>query len=326
MKLITTKYRGKVAENCHVANAVAVDSNDEILFSSGEENYPAFMNQLADPIRTITLLEEKVDKEYELTDEELALLTSMHRGEDQFTKKIAAVLNKMELGTEDLLCPETKPEDDSSYERLIIQGKRPTQLHNPSSGVHTGMLAFEKKLEGSTGSYNSFNHPIQTKYLETMKKYADTDEIYREVDDSGIPTFSLTLKEIAKTYCKLIKRDDEYLKRVADIMIKNNENVYSSINFNYNFIEAMNGDGIARSNKNGIQTIGLKTSSDKFVGVTVKVLSGDNQAASSMALEILKHLKMIDEAKINKLRKFYQPEKKDESGNTVLKLESEIIP
>ena len=39
MKLTTTTYRGKVAENCHIANAVAVNSKGEILFSAGENNF-----------------------------------------------------------------------------------------------------------------------------------------------------------------------------------------------------------------------------------------------------------------------------------------------
>ncbi|MCF7886165.1 MAG: asparaginase [Candidatus Marinimicrobia bacterium] len=325
MKLTTTKYRGKVAENCHVANAVAVNSKGEVLFSAGEENFPAFMSQTADYIRLVTLLEEKIDEEYDLDDEELAILASMHRGEDKFTKRIKSILSKIDLSSEDLLCPEQKPDDNSSYERLIIQGKRPTQVHNPSSGVHAGMLALEKQIEGSTGSYDSFNHPVQAKYLDTVKNYANTEKIYREIDDTGIPTFSLSLKNIASIYCSLIKKEDEYLQRVADIIIKNVDNVFSNGTFNHEFTEVMKGNALASSNKNGLQVAGIKTRDD-FVGIAIQVLSGDGKAGSSMLLELMKHLKMIGEPKLKKLRKFYQPEQKDKSGNPVLKMKSEIIP
>ncbi|HMA62182.1 MAG TPA: asparaginase [bacterium] len=324
MKLITTKYRGKVAENCHVANAVAVDASGDVIFSAGEENFPAFMNQIADPLRTVTMLEEKVDKEFALSDEDLALMTSLHKGEDKFTQKIEKLLRKMDMSPSDLLCPEQKPEDNSSYERLIIQGKRPTHLHNSSSGVHTGMLALEKKIEDSTGSYNSFNHPVQTKYLETMKKYADTDKIYREVDDNGIPSFSLSLKDISKIYSNFIKRDDEYLQRVTDILTKQNENVYSTSTFNFDFTKILNGNGIARSNKNGLQLVGVKTKGGNYVGIAVKVLSGDEEAAASMVLEMLRHLKMMENTKLKKLKKYHKPQQKDRSGNTLLKMKTEI--
>lgn len=324
MKLITTKYRGKVAENCHVANAVAVDASGDVIFSAGEENFPAFMNQVADPMRTITMLEEKVDEEFDLSDQDLALMTALHKGEDQFTQKIEKLLKKLDMSPSDLLCPEQKPEDNSSYERLIIQGKRPSHLHNSSSGVHAGMLALEMKIEDSIGSYNSFNHPVQTKYLETMKKYADTDKIYREVDDNGIPTFSLSLKNIAKLYSSFIKRDDEYLQRVTDILTKQNENVYSPSTFNFDFTKVLNGNGIARSNKNGLQLVGIKTKGGNYVGIAVKVLSGDAQAAASMALEMLRHLKMMENTKLKKLKKYHKPQQKDQSGNTLLKLETEI--
>lgn len=324
MKLITTKYRGKVAENCHIANAVAVNSKDEVLFSAGEENFPTFMNQVADPILTLTLLENKLDEEYDLDEEDMAVLTSMHRGEDKFTNSIRNILNKIDVKPKELLCPEMKPEDNSSYERLIIQGKRPNQIHNPSSGVHAGMIALEKQIEGSTGSYNSFNHPVQTKFLDNMKKYADTEKIYREVDDNGIPTFSLSLQRIARIYSMIIKKDDQYLRKLANIMMNNVGNIYPSVTFDYEFTKVLKGKAVSRSNKNGLQVVGIETGNNDFVGVAVKVLSGDNKAASSMVLEILKHLKMISDAKLKKLQKFYQPEQKDKSGNPVLKMKSEI--
>ena len=324
MKIVTTKYRGKIAETCHIANAVAVNQKGDVLFSAGEENYPAFLNEVDVPFRTLTLLREKVDNKYDFSDKDLALFSSKHKGEEQFVKNIKSIVEDLDIDPKNMLCKEEVPEDNSSYERLIIQGKRPTAFHNAQSGVHAGMLALDKADDDSVSDYTSFNHPVQTQILDTVKDYTNEEEIYREVDNNGVPTFTLPLKNIAGFYCDLIKKDDKHLKKITEILAKDNEFVNSEDTFPYVFSEKMKEKGLTFIASSGLLAMGLRSKSDDFIGIAVKTLSGDIQAAISMAMEIISHLKLLKEDTLEQFEEFHEPKVTDKAGETITKVETDI--
>ena len=325
MKLITKIYRGSVVESFHMGYAYATDETGKELFSVGNPETPLFTQETAAPFKLVTLLQEKGDDKFKLSDKELAVTCSTHTGKDDQTDIIHSLLKKIDVTINDLQCKIENPVDNSTFEKLIIQGRRPSQIHNIYSGLHAGMATLSKTIGEDPKDYIKAISRIHNKNLQNVKKYSEFDKVLTKIDNSGLDTYYLPMKNIVKMYSKLITGSDEMLTKVFQVITEFPELIAGEGKFDTEFIKLMKGNGLAKSGTNGLIALCVKPPKSNAVNLVVKSIDGNTEAAVSMALEILKHLKVLDNKTIDKLKKFHNPEYIDAAGNKTGHLETEII-
>lgn len=303
MILVAKKFRGNIIDNFHIGYAVALNDNNEIIFTAGESEYPVFIQSAGSPFQAAVLLESGAIDKFKLDDEDIAITCSSHNGEVYQTEAVSSLLKKIGASVDDLLCGVHPPYDKTSYEQLILQGRRPTALHNSSSGIHAGMLAIAKALDVTTDGYTGIEHPVQQRILEKIKHYAEKDKIPVEMDDSNAPTYFLPIITLAMMYRKLAAGADDDLQKIFHVMNLHPKHLAGKGRFDSDFITALHGKGVSRYGYEGVRGIGIRTETG-HTGIALKVLSGDWKAADSMAVAIMKHLKLLDEETLEKLGKY----------------------
>jgi L-asparaginase II len=325
MILVTKFYRGSIIESFHIGYAVAVDGNNNVIFSAGNPEYPVFIRSAAKPFQAVPVLESGAVEKFRLSDEEIAIMCGSHNGEVYHVETVSAILRKIGMGVDDLKCGIHPPLDRLSHEQLILKGRRPTALHNACSGKHAGMLALSKVLDTPADNYLDNDHPVQKMIFEKIKLYSEKNKVPIAVDGCGAPTFFLPLKNIAIMYRKLMDGSDPYLQKISHIMCLHPELIGGRDNFDTDFISALGGKAISKFGAEGVRGIGVQTQEGNSVGIAIKVLSGKKTASASMAIAIIKHLKLINEESLEKLSDYYIPAVKNHIGTEVGKIETEIV-
>ncbi len=325
MILVTKVYTSSIVENFHIGYAVAVDENGDVLFSAGDPEYPVFIRSAAKPFQVVPLLESGAVEKFNLNDKEIAVMCSSHNGEPFHIEAVSNILKKIGMKIDDLLCGIHPPLDRTSYEQMILKGRRATAIYNTCSGKHACMMALSKTLDISPNNYTGPDHPVQKKILEKIKHYSEKDKIPIAVDRCNVPTYFLPLKNIALMYKKLAEGSDEYLQKIVHIMCLHPKHIAGRGRFDTDFITAMSGKGVSKTGSSGVRGVGVRTEDGKYIGIAIKVLSGNGQAADSMAVAIMKHLKLIDEETLEKLDNYYSPVLKNDSDTETGKIETEIV-
>ena len=324
MILVAKQYRGNVVETFHLGYAVAVNDKNEIVFSAGESEYPIFLQSAAAPFQTAVMLESGAVEKFNLNDEDIAIASSSHNGEPFQTEAVSQLLKKAGLSVDDLQCGIHPPQDRTSYEQLILQGRRSTALHNSQSGVHAGMLITAKALDVVTGSYTGVEHPIQQRIEEKIKEISEKDKIPMEVDNANAPTFFMPLFNLAVMYRKLAAGNEESLQKIFHVMNLHPKLLAGKGRFDTDLITAMHGKAVSKYGCEGVRGIGIRTDTG-HTGIAIKVLSGNRKAADSMSVAVMKHLKMLDEETLEKLDKYGTTALKSHSENAVGRIETEIV-
>ena len=324
MILVAKQYRGNVVESFHIGYAVAVNEKSEVIFSAGETEYPVFIQSAAAPFQTAALLESGAVDKFKLDDEDIAICCSSHNGEAYQTEAVANILKKIGMSVDDLLCGIHPPFDKTSYEQLILQGRRVTALHTNCSGTHAGMLALAKALDVVAGSYIGIEQPVQQRIFEKIKYYSEKDKIPMETDNCNAPTFFLPLFNLALMYRKLVEGADDYLQKIFHVMNIHPKHLAGKARFDTDLTTLLHGRGVSKYGCEGFRGIGIRTD-DGHTGIALKVLSGSWKAADSMSIAVLKHLKLLDEETLIKLEKYESPVIRSHSEKSIGHIETEIV-
>ena len=325
MKLITKIFRGTVVESFHLGYAYVTDETGKELFSVGNPDTPVFTQETAAFFKLAALLEEKADEKYKLSDEELAVTCATHMGKDTHTDVIHELLKKAGVKISDLQCEIDSPNDASTFEKMIIQGRRPSQIHNKFSGLHAGMLVMSTAMGEDAGDYSKAISATHNKALELVQKYSGSEKVLTETDCSGLDTYYLQMSKINKLYNAILKGEDENLTKVLQVVTDFPEMISGDGEFDTEFIRLMKGNGLVKSGSNGTVALCVKPPKANGVNIVVKAIDGSTKAAVSMALEIMNHLNVIDKKTLEKLAEFHAPEFIDTLGNKTGSMVTEII-
>jgi L-asparaginase II len=194
---------------------------------------------------------------------------------------------------------------------LICKQEKPNQLHNNCSGKHAAMLAFSKFINSDITNYEDFNHPIQLKILEIIKKFCEYDNVKLAVDGCAAPNFALPLSAMAKSYAKLIypsKDFDDNLRnacqRVVNSMMNYPEMVGGTERLDTEIMHALKGKIICKVGAEGVWLAGILPCEKykKGLGVALKIEDGDDyRARPVVAVEILRQLGIIEKTQLTHL-------------------------
>lgn len=196
--------RDGLIEKEHFGYVVRCDRNRVIEKIGDDKNYPFYMRSCAKPLQAALMIDYELDKKFNLTEEEIAICAASHAGEKIHVNIVKGILDKFGISPSKLKCGNHEPISKTAQNELLLNGEKPSAIHNNCSGKHAMMLGLCKLNDWDMDNYDNINHPLQQ---EIIKKIYELCEIKTEYpitkDGCGVPIPSMPLVNMAKGYLNL---------------------------------------------------------------------------------------------------------------------------
>jgi L-asparaginase II len=207
--LLAEVVRSGYVEGTHTGSVVALRPDGSVAFSVGDLERPIFPRSSNKPLQAVGLLDAGWDPE---SDEQLALATASHNGEEAHLFVVDAILGDLELGN-----PPAPPLHEPTWHAILRAGGDATALTMNCSGKHAAMLRTCVVNGWPTEGYLSVEHPVQRACLHGIERLAGEHVRHLAVDGCGAPQHALTLPGLARAYTALALGDGTE-RRTADAM------------------------------------------------------------------------------------------------------------
>lgn len=325
--LLNYTRAGKV-ENIHRGDIVAVDLNEKVVDCIGDSYKKMFWRSAAKPFQAIPFVQQYGLEQYNITEEELALLVSSHSGETRHVELVRSILSKIGLGEEVLDCGPARPMNGRAAAMLTANKQKPQPVHNPCSGKHSGMLALCQLLGINIENYTKPQHQVQQAMHLSVANSAKlaVEEIEIGIDGCGVPVFYLPLYNMALAYARLAKPEEgEWGKECLAVeKINSAMRHYPMIISGTGRIDAIvseitNGRIIA---KIGADAVYCLSSVEEGIGVAFKIEDGSYQAINPTVIGILKRLGLVNKAEYEQLIEKFPPVLKNHRGDIIGTIET----
>jgi L-asparaginase II len=203
--IIAEVMRGGIVESQHRGAFVVMDRQQRIVATAGDIKRPIFPRSAIKAFQALPLLESGAAKVFDLTDAEVALTCSSHDGETMHVTTARSILHKCSCGEQHLECGAHWPTDRQSANKLLLDGHKPSALHNNCSGKHAGMIASCMHLGFNPKSYVELDHPLQRAIAQHMSEICEVklDEAPVGIDGCSVPTWAYPLHNMALGFARL---------------------------------------------------------------------------------------------------------------------------
>ena len=297
--------RGGFTESTHRGVAVLINSNGEILQEWGNSNTLIYPRSALKPIQSLNLYKDGVAKALGLSDNLIALTTASHHAENIHQKMINNWLKKINLKEKHLSCGPSWPWNIKDQFKAHSKYKVKRKIFHNCSGKHCGHLAVSKYKNLPIKNYQNKDHPIQKdliKLIEDLSKYKIKNI---GVDGCTMPNPLIPLKKFAFAVAQLAdyKKLNEYstiAKRIFDSCVKFPEITGGSKSINSILTKLSKGKIFV---KNGAEGIFVAIIPEQKSALAVKIIDGASRAAEVAIAGLLSELKIINNEKINKIKK-----------------------
>ena len=292
-------YRNKHIESIHRFDVVCV-KNKEIMFSYGNPYKETFWRSSAKPFQVIPFILSGGLEAYDISDKELALMTSSHGGEDEHVETVMSIFNKMNVSLELLDCGKSAPMYYGAMVKLIKEDKPFTQLHNPCSGKHSGMIGYGLLNKIDLNNYIDEHHPIQQLMLDVVSEYTEIEKekIHIAIDGCGVPVFGLPIYNMALAYEKLAS-DNDLMKRISNAMTSHPFYVAGTKRLDTILMEETKGRILA---KLGAESVYCMTDMENKLAIAIKTEDGAYRALDALVPDLLFHHELINEIELKSIK------------------------
>lgn len=194
------RVRSGLPESFDEVAVVAVDADDNTLFSSGSVDQQIFYRSAIKPIQAVAARRLGL----ELPQEHLAVSCASHGGYPVHLAIVGQILADYGNTTSDLLCAHGRPLSPDADRYHASRGHTaPQRLFHNCSGKHAGWLAACTLADLDRRTYLDPHHPLQVSILETMREYSGADPRPVGVDGCGAPTLRGTVRSLAVAFARL---------------------------------------------------------------------------------------------------------------------------
>ena len=304
MGIMCRVMRGDFIESMHVAYAVVVDGDGQIVKNWGDPDYLTCVRSALKPFQASAAVSAGATDAAGFTSAELALMCASHNGEEIHIQTAKEMLEKLGYDMSYYECGSHAPYDRKSKIELIKNSQEPTPLHNNCSGKHAGMLCLTKYLKADPAGYTNVEHPVQQAIMKQIMKFSELEDFPLAVDGCSAPVPFMTLYNIALMYQKLASVDHKDLSPLYDAMVSNPMLVAGTDRFDTDFIEAMKGHAVTKVGGEAIRGIGFRKDDGSVLGIAIKMLDGNQRCVPSVALAVLENLKLLTSTVLEKLKKY----------------------
>jgi L-asparaginase II len=203
--VLARAWRGSVLESVH-RGTIAVVRGRETVLAIGDVDAPQCLRSTAKPFQALAALEIALGAGFEMSDAEIAVVSSSHGGQPLHVGLVSGLLARAGIPEARLQCGAHPPMHGASAAALVRAGTEPTALHNNCSGKHAAMLIAAKILGAPLETYLDPDHPVQQRNLATLARFAEVppETIGIAVDGCSAPTFVTSARSLARAYSNLV--------------------------------------------------------------------------------------------------------------------------
>ena len=297
--------RSNFTESVHHGVAVLINSSGEVLREWGNSDILIYPRSALKPIQSLNLYKDGVAEALNLSDDFIALTTASHHAENIHQKMINNWLKKINLKEKHLSCGPSWPWNIKDQFKAHSKYKVKRKIFHNCSGKHCGHLAVSKYKNLPIKNYQHKDHPIQKdliKLIEDLSKYKIKSI---GVDGCTLPNPLIPLKKFAFAVAQLAdyKKLNEYstiAKRIFDSCVKFPEITGGSKSINSILTKLSKGKIFV---KNGAEGVFVAIIPEQKSALAVKIIDGASRAAEVAIAGLLSELKIINNEKINKIKK-----------------------
>jgi L-asparaginase len=287
--------REGIIESRHIVQAVVCDERGRVLTVAGNAETATFVRSALKPFQALAVTTTGTLERYDLSDRDLAIITSSHRGTIEQVRQVFNILWRADLDPSVLQCP-------------IPQDKRSPLEYN-CSGKHAGMLAVCQQRHWPLNNYLDRKHPVQQlivgKIAELLRMPAE--EFISAHDDCGAPTYLMQLGQIASLYALLAASNNVDMERIVRAMTHHPAMVAGDGEFDTELMRLTPGELVSKSGAEGVQCIGRL---GEGMGLAIKVMDGSKRAKCAVAIHLLQQMGWITPSVAESLaEKFMNPGK-----------------
>lgn len=270
--------REGIAESRHHVQAVVGDSRGRVLSVAGDPETETFIRSALKPFQALAVTQTGTLERFELTDKDLAIICSSHRGTMEQVRQVFNILWRADVDPSQLQCP-------------IPPGKGSALQYN-CSGKHAGMLAACQQCNWETETYLRPGHPIQQLILEKISELLRMPgaEFIGARDDCGAPTYVMQLSQIATLYALLASGESLGMERIIRAMTHHPSMVAGEGEFDTELMRLTQGELVSKAGAEGIQCIGRV---GEGLGLAIKVMDGSKRAKYAVAIHLLRQMGWI---------------------------------
>jgi L-asparaginase len=271
--------REGIAESTHQIEATVCDDKGRILLVAGSAETTAFIRSALKPFQALAVTGTGTLERYGLTDKDLAIICSSHRGTIEQARQVFNILWRADIDPSFLQCP-------------IPEGAQSPLQYN-CSGKHAGMLAVCQQRNWPLDTYLRRSNPVQQLILNKVAELLGMpgEELISARDDCGAPTYSMQLGQMAHLYAQLASGNNLDLERIVRAMTYYPQMVAGDGVFDTELMRLSEGHLVSKSGAEGIQCVGRI---GEGMGLAIKVLDGSKRAKYAVALHLLRQMGWID--------------------------------
>jgi L-asparaginase II len=314
--------RGGIVESEHFVRFAVADADGAIVESAGDIDAPTFLRSSAKPLICAVVVGSGAADRFGFTDAEIALAAGSHSGEPFHIEAARSMLAKIGLDEDALACGAHPPVHEPSAEALVRAGVLPSRIHNNCSGKHAGILALAVHLGAPPKGYRSPDHPAQRAILAGCAEMFDVPEssMVIGVDGCGIPVVAVPLRVSARFFARfsaprhLPARWREPVERVRRAMVNNPQYVAGTGRFDTDLMRAAYPHVVC---KGGAEGFHASSSSDRGIGMCVKVADGSYRAVSPFVIERLAALGALSSEESSLMERHRRPSVRNHAGEIV---------
>lgn len=236
--------------------------DDEVVEAWGDPHLVAFVRSAAKPLQALPLVP------LGLPAEELAIACASHEARPEQLVAVRALLARAGATKDDLECG----------------AEHGSRLRHNCSGKHAGFLLLARERGWGREGYRLAEHPLQQEVRRLVAEAAGrgADELATAVDGCGVPTFALSLAEMARVFAGLAAGRPAGAKAVVAAMTSHPRLVGGPDAVDTLVMQALPG-AVAKRGAEGVLCVGLPDGA----GVALKVEDGAHRAAYAAAGAVL---------------------------------------
>jgi len=297
--------RSDCIESIHYGAAVLINSDGKILKEWGNSNILIYPRSALKPIQSLNLYKDGVAQALNLSDKLIALTTASHHAETIHQKMIYNWLKKMDLNENHLSCGPTWPLNEKYQLEAYSKYKTKRKIFHNCSGKHCGHLAVCQHKNLPIKNYQNKKHPIQKNLIQLIEDLSKYKIKNVGVDGCTLPNPLIPLKKFAFATAQLAdykKLNDHstIAKRIFDSCVKFPEIAGGTKSINSILTKLSNGKTFV---KNGAEGVFVAIIPEQKSALVVKIIDGAKRAAEVAIAGLLSELKIINNEKINKIKK-----------------------
>jgi len=311
--LLSVHERNNLTEEEHFGIVLKYTDKEVKKIAGNSNGYPFFQRSCMKPLQ-LAAISEILDN-FEFTNEEIAVMTASHSGEDFHIKAVSNILKKIGLTAESLLCPPQMPLNRESRNEIIKRSEAPKAIHNNCSGKHAAMLAYCVLKGYEIKNYTELDHPLQKHILNFVAEICGLNLKECEVSRDGctLPVIATPLENLAKGFLNVYKN----YQKITNAVLENPYFAGGHGRFDSEIMIAGGKNLIAKVGAGNICCVADLSGNSCYV---IKVLDGDNFARGIILTEILKKEGKLPDIENSELEKMYSHDITDETGFSVGKI------